>query len=254
MGIWITGDTHGEFRRFSIEYFPEQKEMTKDDLVIILGDFGGIWNHDGESSSEKWWLNWLEEKPFTVLFLDGNHENHWRLNEYPVIHYAGGKVHQIRPHVLHLMRGEIYELQGQRFFAFGGAASHDISDGILDPQKDKDKIKQWNKDWSKMFRVLGESWWPEEMPSEEEMEHGRDNLEDYHFEIDYILSHAPSTEVLWLMDAGRNFYKPDDLTNYLEQIRKLTYFKQHYFGHMHENVHFYHDRATCLYDRIVRIL
>ena len=41
--VFITGDTHGDFRRFGMEFFPEQKQMTKDDYVIICGDFG-IWN------------------------------------------------------------------------------------------------------------------------------------------------------------------------------------------------------------------
>ena len=47
--------------------------------------------------------------------------------------WHGGKVHRIRPHVLHLMRGQIYELEGYRFFTMGGAKSHDIEDGILEP-------------------------------------------------------------------------------------------------------------------------
>ena len=33
--IYITGDTHGDFSRFSVEAFPEQKNMTKDDYVTI---------------------------------------------------------------------------------------------------------------------------------------------------------------------------------------------------------------------------
>ena len=43
MSIYITGDCHGDYRRFSAKRFPEQKEMTKDDCVIICGDFGGVW-------------------------------------------------------------------------------------------------------------------------------------------------------------------------------------------------------------------
>ena len=43
MSIWITGDCHSDFHRFSIDVFPEQKEMTKEDVVIICGDFGGVW-------------------------------------------------------------------------------------------------------------------------------------------------------------------------------------------------------------------
>ena len=42
--LYVTGDTHVDFQRFQEEYFPEQKNMTKDDFVIICGDFGGVWN------------------------------------------------------------------------------------------------------------------------------------------------------------------------------------------------------------------
>lgn len=46
--IYITGDTHGDFLRFSMNAFPEQAEMTKEDIVIICGDFGGVWDYSGE--------------------------------------------------------------------------------------------------------------------------------------------------------------------------------------------------------------
>ena len=72
--IYITGDIHGNPIRFSTPYFPEQKEMTKNDYVIICGDFGLVWDYKGESHQEKYLLDWLNEKPFTTLFLDGNHE------------------------------------------------------------------------------------------------------------------------------------------------------------------------------------
>ena len=49
--------------------------MTKNDVVIICGDFGGIWDTDKNSAFEGHWLKWLDEKPFTTLFIDGNHEN-----------------------------------------------------------------------------------------------------------------------------------------------------------------------------------
>lgn len=72
--IHITGDTHSDFARFSTDKFPIQKEMTKNDYIIICGDFGGIWNYLLESTYEKYWLNWLNEKNFTTLFVDGNLE------------------------------------------------------------------------------------------------------------------------------------------------------------------------------------
>ena len=72
--IYITGDTHSDFTRFSTDKFPIQSEMTKNDYVIICGDFGGVWNYLVESTYEKYWLNWLNEKNFTTLFVDGNLE------------------------------------------------------------------------------------------------------------------------------------------------------------------------------------
>lgn len=44
--IYATGDCHGNFRRFQPEYFPEQAGMTKNNVVIIAGDFGGVWFGD----------------------------------------------------------------------------------------------------------------------------------------------------------------------------------------------------------------
>ena len=41
--IYITGDCHSNFERFTEENFSIQNEMTKDDYVIICGDFGGVW-------------------------------------------------------------------------------------------------------------------------------------------------------------------------------------------------------------------
>ena len=40
--IYITGDTHSDFTRFAEEKFPIQTEMTKDDCIIICGDFGEV--------------------------------------------------------------------------------------------------------------------------------------------------------------------------------------------------------------------
>ena len=87
MAIYVTGDTHGSqshgmysidgfMHRFNTTSFPEQKEMGKEDYVIICGDFGGIWDTDRfrvrESPSEKAGLDWLDQKPFTTLFIPGN--------------------------------------------------------------------------------------------------------------------------------------------------------------------------------------
>ena len=120
MAIYITGDTHGEFARFTEEFFPEQAGMTKADCVMICGDFGGVW--DG-SEEEESWLDWLETRPFTTLFISGNHENFDRLAQYPVEQWNGGEVQLIRPSVIHLTRGQVFHIQGLTFFTMGGATT-----------------------------------------------------------------------------------------------------------------------------------
>ena len=50
--IYITGDCHRNYERFNTRCFPEQKEMTKDDYVIVCGDFGGVWMKDEPDREE----------------------------------------------------------------------------------------------------------------------------------------------------------------------------------------------------------
>lgn len=253
MSVWLTGDIHGDPTRFSKDSFYEQTEMNKDDYVIILGDFGLVWNREKENKNERYWLDWLQDKPFTTLFIDGNHENFDRLYSYPVEEWNGGKVHKIRPNVIHLMRGQVFELNGSKFFTFGGASSHDISDGILDYEDEnwRDKEKELDKQGKYMYRVKGISWWSEELPSEEEMENGIKNLEKHDWKVDYILSHSPSASVIALL--GHGLYEQDVLTRYLEEIRCKTEYKRMMSGHMHINKAV-NDKDILLYEQIVRVV
>jgi len=257
MAIYVTGDIHGNPSRLNTASFPEQRTMTKEDVVIILGDFGIVWESQ-ESKQEKYWLDWLESKNFTTVFVSGNHENYTALNNnYPVKGWNGGLVHEIRPSVLHLITGEVFNIQDCKIFAFGGASSHDIRDGILDPDNfvDKedfrDEYRKWIND-NKLFRVKGISWWPEEIPSLTEQETGLSNLAKYNFEVDYIVTHSPNNLELSIMDGGAGLYKPDQLTNYLSDVCAKTQFKKHFFGHMHDDRQVTHN-GICLYWQITRI-
>ena len=246
--IYITGDTHGEWMtRLRKDSFPEQEDMTTDDLVIIAGDFG-LW-HD--NATERYNLDWLDGRSFTTLFVDGNHENFDRLYSFPVSEWNGGKVHKIRPSVIHLMRGQVFTLQEKTFFTFGGASSHDIKDGIL--ERDDPRIRQYAEEY-KAFRINHLSWWEQELPSDEEMAEGLKNLEEHGNKVDYIITHSPDTLMLRQMDRGSRYYKRDRLTDYLLQVRQKVDFKQWIFGHMHRDANFCHDRSVCLYEQIVRLL
>ena len=81
--IFVTGDIHGNIDRFQNYMFPEQSSLTKDDYIIVCGDFGIIWKQE-DDYWEKLSLDYLDNKPFTTLFVDGNHENFNRLEAFPV--------------------------------------------------------------------------------------------------------------------------------------------------------------------------
>lgn len=229
--IFVTGDTHGDFTRFKTDIFPEQKAMTKADYMIVCGDFG-IWD---TSNEQKYWLDWLEKKPFTTLFVDGNHENYDLLNGYPVAQWNGGNVHFIRPSVIHLMRGQLFEIDGKRIFTMGGASSHDISDGILDPDAPDFKKQRalLDKQGKYMYRISRRSWWKEELPSEAEYATTRATLESCGWNVDYIFTHCAPNDVTAILGGG--MYQLDALTNFLEEVSQRCSFDYWFFGHYHEN-------------------
>lgn len=72
--IYVVGDTHCPIDIKKLN----NKEVFKacgqyPDYVIICGDAGFIWSNDPEDKEEQYWLNWIDEKPWTTLFVDGNH-------------------------------------------------------------------------------------------------------------------------------------------------------------------------------------
>ena len=170
MAVFLTGDTHGELDMGKVDQFAvgEGASLTRDDYLIILGDFGLLWS-DPPSEKEISRLDWLEECPWTTLVVDGNHENFDLLDALPEEEWAGGHVQRIRPHVLHLMRGETYRFGGHSFFVVGGAHSID---------------KQW--------RTPHRSWWPQEVPDDDERRYIAARAAEVG-EVDYVLSHCPPT-------------------------------------------------------------
>lgn len=251
--IFLTGDTHADWiSRLNYSSFPESRGMSKSDYVIILGDFG-LW-HD--EPYEQYNLDWLDRRPFTTLFLDGNHENYDRIysNEFPIKDFHGGKVQEIRPSVFHLMRGECYTLEDHTFFAFGGASSHDISDGILEP-KDR-RIKKWQRERDlgikiRFFRINHISWWAQELPSKEEMEHGRETLKKIGWKSDFILTHCAPNSIKTKLNP--EWTETDVLTDYLEEIYQKTNFKHWFCGHYHmeKNVT---SNTHVMYEQIFQLL
>lgn len=234
--VVITGDTHGRVERF--KQFNEV--LGKDDFLIICGDFGLVWNYQEESKYEEYWLNWLSSKPWTTLWIDGNHENYDRLKTYSVEDWNGGKVQKIRDNVIHLMRGEMFEIEGKKYFTFGGASCHDIQDGILEIDEIQ-KIKSWQKQ-NKMFRVNHLSYWKEEMPNEKEYAKGLETLSQG--TPHYIITHCAPDCILGQL----GFNEKDKLTNYLQKIKEKVDYDKWFCGHYHMNKKFVADNFEILYE------
>ena len=247
--IYVTGDTHGNFRRFQPEYFPEQAGMTKNDVVIIAGDFGGVWFGDSRDDET---LDWLERLPFTLAFVCGNHENYDALERYPVDDWHGGKVHRIRPHVLHLTRGQIFELEGCRFFTMGGAKSHDIEDGILEPDTSdfERRLTMLQRKPRARYRINHISWWAQELPSDEEYAEARRNLDTVGWQVDYIITHCCPSSIQDTFSGG--LFQRDALTDFLDEVRERCRFQYWFFGHYHENM-VVAKEFVMLYKQIIRL-
>ena len=228
MSIYITGDTHGTFDLRKVVYFfkGREEEFNRDDYLIICGDVGvcGFMASDEAKTRDI-----LRNLPVTVLFVDGNHENFEQLNSYAVETWNGGKVHFIESNIIHLMRGQVFEIDGKKFFTFGGAYSVD-----------------------KMYRTEGITWFPEEIPSKEEYEEGWKNLEKANFQVDYILSHTAPRKVAAAIGYGELSDDEVELRQFLQRVADETEFTAWYFGHFHEDTDV-EGQFFCLYEEIVEL-
>lgn len=214
--IYVTGDIHGEFdvRKLKEDRFTEGNSLSKKDYLIICGDFGFVWKNLPDHK-ETYCLEWLEKRPYTVLFIDGNHENFNALNtRFPVKKWNGGKVHVLRPHVLHLMRGQVFKIDGLKVFTMGGARS--VDRGIFTNTADFDR---------------GISWWDEEMPSCDEYAEARANLARNGNDVDLIITHDMPTNYLYRFSRGA--YKPNELNFFLEEVEGSVEFRKWFCGHHH---------------------
>ena len=226
MSFVISGDTHGTLDLGKIVKFfdDHENEYTAEDYLMICGDVGVC---GFSASDEIETRRVLRDLPVTTLFIDGNHENFEQLNSYGVDLWSGGKVHFIDSKMIHLMRGQVFDIDGVRFFTFGGAYSLD-----------------------KDLRSEGLDWFPEEIPTREEYEEGWKNLEEADFNVDYILTHTGPREVVAAMGYGEMSDDEVELRRYLQNVADHTDFTAWYFGHFHEDTEI-EDTFFCLFDDIV---
>lgn len=229
--IFVTGDTHRtlDIDKINEENFPEQKLLTRDDYLIIAGDFGGVWTGD-EADDEV--LSIHNDRNYTTLFVGGNHENFDSIYSYPIEEWNGGKIHRIRDNVIHLMNGQVFNIEGRKFFIMGGATSVD-----------------------KVWREEGVSWWPQEEPGEEEFKEAFDNLARAQNKVDYIITHTLPEKV-----RNKVFSVYSDFLNYDSGVEKFLnliieniYYDKWFSGHIHVDREFPEYKIRILYNGIVKL-
>lgn len=234
--ICITGDTHGEVSR--LQLIQNQNLLKPEDYLIVAGDFGFVFYGGGRdpisglTDDEK--LDMLAEMPFNILFVDGNHERFPDLGQYPVTVWNGGKVHFLRPNVVHLMRGQVYEIEGQRILAMGGGFT---IDGYR--------------------RTPGRDWWPDnELPTDEEYAEAWANLAAHDNRVDVIISHAAPDQTMEMLRQRQFFsdrYTEEMRLNcFLEDIRCKVAHTYYYFGHLHLDQELWRGQ-TALYEKVYRM-
>lgn len=225
--ICITGDTHGFNDINKLVMNKTLASLKGSDYLLITGDFGGIW--DGGMHDEDI-LAYYAERPYTTIFVDGNHENFELLNSYPVETWNGGKVHRITDKVIHLMRGQVFEIEDRKIFTFGGALSID-----------------------KQYREPGISWWPEEEPSDEDFLEAMRNLEKNDFLVDYIVTHAAPESIVRdeINSAHRLLCLDCDAEKFLDKILEKAVYRRWYCGHYHFDMEIKDHRLTVLYQNVL---
>ena len=245
MKIFVTGDIHQEdLYRFSL-LKRDYPELTKDDVVIVCGDFGIPWNYPDTKGykTDLYNLEKINGFPWTTVFVDGNHENFDVLETLPETEIFGNTAHKLADSVFHLKRGLLYNIGGKSFLALGGASS-------IDKQMRLQRFHQGK----------GKIWWEQELWTARDETTAWQTLELCDYVVDYVISHTcPSKIQEVLMDrisGGRGFnVKPihDPVGDCLDAIHdELRMYSKWFFGHYHVDEDL--DDFVCLYQEIRRIL
>lgn len=210
--IYITGDTHGNFRR--IAYFCDTYGTTKNDILIILGDAGINYFEDYRDVNLK---TQIKDLPITLFCLHGNHEARPdSTGFYSETVWNGGVVftEDRYPNILFARDGEIFDFNGVSVIVIGGAYS-------------VDKYYRLESNWR---------WWSNEQPDERTKKYVEKQLEKRRNKIDIVLSHTCPLkyEPVEVFLSGIDQSTVDKSTEiWLDYLEGQIAYKKWYCGHYH---------------------
>ena len=194
--------------------------MTKEDIVVIMGDAGFVW--DG-SATDKYWQDFLDKKPWTTFCVLGNHEAYPLIEKLPIVDFHGTPARKVNDSIYYAISGEVYNLCGKKCLVVNGADSHD-----------------------KAFRTEGKSWWEQEYITQDDINKALISLAQHGDEVDFIFSHTGGTEVNRMLG-----FKPTHSDFMLDLVLNTADYDQHFCGHYH--VDKLCDKSRILYDDILLI-
>lgn len=219
--IYVTGDMHGVASRFDE---PALRKLRGGDTLIICGDFGFLWNGSKDEINV---LKKLSKKRYNICFIDGTHENFDMLDKLKVKMWNGGKVHQISDNIFHLMRGQVFTIDGKKIFTMGGGESPDID-----------------------IRFEMNTWSEKEIPTRAELVEGVENLQKNHAKIDIVVSHEPPAKIKdFLLIETKDSASITAINTYLEDVGKTCSFNHWYFGSLHMDKYI-SKTHICVYRKV----
>jgi len=179
-------------------------------------------------------LDEVEEAGYTLAFVDGNHENYPKMEALPDQQLWGGVVGVLRPHIVRLKRGEVYAVEGRTVFAMGGAMSQD-----------------------RYMRREGESWFPQEIPGDEDCRHAEESLNKVERKVDCVLTHAAPIETFEYMVRrgvmdGRPQQEEFAFLNYLQYVCDTVEYGKWFFGHYHVDMELWRGQTAVL-DEVISL-
>lgn len=227
-----SGDFHGDETRVSYRRYPELRGLKEGDIFFQLGDFGILWDFNYPSKRDAYKLKQINDKPWTTIAIVGNHENYDVIEKMPIIEKFGGCMRQcvynniVYKHIFIIDHITILDIEEKHILCIPNAESHDIHH-LLNPTDENYKTDLYMcKKYHCWYRIIGESWWPQEKMNVQENIGFMEQHENEHF--DFILSHdAPGQINKWLS------YKSTEGECYLELLRRTLDFDKWFHGHFH---------------------
>lgn len=227
--IYVIGDLHGDYDLIDAKLVDQRKLVAKHNVLFVAGDAGFINSYETKDSilQRKQYLNKI---PFIVIAVLGNHENYDIIEKLPIVELFGGKCYkEDGVDVYYALNGQIFDIDGTKFFTYNGGLSID-----------KEKRLEYEEKYGVKL------WWEQEV--------NVDGFDDAFKKIitqkiDYVITHDVPRSIFFKLTPfipGRFKNNPCALHDCFEKVYSLRNFKHWYAGHYHPSYPVTIENVTVL--------